>query len=236
MRSILTAFCAICLVGVLVPSAQAQFVDELMYEVSGAVSPSGDPPWGRATFVGNGGTVTLTMESLLNGSDESYKVWLFNINPDITPSDLTITYVGGVAADGATGVSTTDANQSDSGSGGDFKADGDGYYDISFTWANGSLFGDADAGDAFSTSVYTIEWSGGDLTSSDFMYRSIDGGGVGTFFSAAHVGGLYLPGGDDGNTDGSGWIASDEPIPAPGAVVLAALGLGLIGIVRRRVA
>ena len=54
------------------------------------------------------------------------------------------------------------------------------------------------------------------------------GAGQGIFFSAAHVQGIT------GGVEGSGWIGT--PIPAPGAVVLAMLGLPLVGWIKRRFA
>lgn len=232
MRSFYAAVCAICLVGTFVPAAQAQFVDELTFEFSGAQTPSGTPPWGRATFQGNmDGSVTLTLENLLQGAGEFFDKWLFNLNTTLTPSALTFAYVSGQDTSPAGTVTSTDLHQDADGNDGQFKADGDGYYDIKFDWTTNAFVGGE-------TSVWTITSSEGDLVGNDFGFESIDGAGPGTFFSAAHVGGLEDPNGAPGNTDGSGWIASDGAmvIPAPGAMVLAALGLGLVGVVRKRIA
>ena len=111
------------------PASAAIVSWDLVSEFSGAQTPAGTAPWGNATFEDTDtDEVTLTMTSLLNqpvgSTDEHFKLWYFNFTPGLglTTADFTQT--------GSDPTTTVDVNENQ------FKADGDGYFDIEFAWAN----------------------------------------------------------------------------------------------------
>ncbi len=175
-------------------------------------SPGGSTPWIVSTFDdhGSAGSVTLTMSLSGLTSSENVSGMYFNLDPSLNPASLTFTHAGGVTASSITG--SADA----------YKADGDGKYDILFSFPTGSGF---NAGD---TSTYTISGISS-LTANSFDFGSapgsVGGGGTGSYLAAAHV--QNTPG-----SSGSGWVA---PVPLPAAVWLFGSGLmGLVGVTRRQ--
>jgi MYXO-CTERM domain-containing protein len=71
-------------------------------------------------------------------------------------------------------------------------------------------------------------------------FAQLNGGGdQGEFFFAAHVAGFTSPVLDDSQEPfGSHWIGGGEDpvVPAPGAALLGVLGMGALGMIRRRLA
>lgn len=194
------------------------------------VSFGSDPAAGflTATFSQQSANVVrLTMDASNLQNDEYLNGslgWAFNFTDLLGLSAADFSNISGIA-----GAVTVDP----SGSGSLLKADGDGDFDfaIQFPNSSGSRLG-APGGDgvAGSSSVYDIDL-GSPLSESDFNLFSDMSGGQGTYLSAAEVQATFDPSGSPGNTDGSDWLGA---VPAPGAVVLGALGLGMVGWVKRR--
>jgi hypothetical protein len=212
----LIALFAVLVMGVCARPSAADTIFELNKEFSGATQPSGTAPWLRATFTTTGvNEVTLTLESLLQGSGEYVGEWDFNLNTLLDPTKLVFTPVSGKTnATISTGVDA-------------FKADGDGLYDIKLDFPQKQAdrwgFGD--------TAVYKISLTGGNLVDTDFDFLSAPDGGHGPFLTAAHVQGI----GDDGQF--SGWITVVEA-PEPASMAIAGMGIvgfaGYFGLRRKR--
>ena len=216
MKKILTA--AIVLFGIValtLPAYAAPITFNYSSEFSGGTAPAGTSPWITATFESISATqVKLTFSGANLVGSEKVGEWDFNFNPTKTLANLAIAYVSGTAANSVSkGVNA-------------YKADGDGYYDIEFSFpTSGDTFG---AGDL---AVYTLTLAAG-LVPEDFKFLSDPSGGAGPFYSAAHVQSI-------GTAGGSGWVSGDPStgvlVPEPVTMIL--LGLGLLGVgiaVRKR--
>ena len=186
------------------PGQAAIVTYDLCVEFSDGTSPAGPAPWLRAAFDDDGdtGSVTLTMEDLNLTGTEFVSEWYFNLDPALDPTGLIINFSAGQSGAVSTGTDS-------------FKADGDGLYDILFSFpTSGDRFG----ADQSSTWIFTLDR----LTANSFNFLSLTGGGHGPYPTAAHV----------QDVDGSygGWITT----PIPGAVWLFGAGLlGLIGVRRK---
>jgi|SRR5215469_14003032 len=106
-----------------------------------------------------------------------------------------------------------------------FKADGDGFYDISVTYSPSTK--------AFTTGqAQTYLVTGTGITESSFDALSSPGGGSGPFFAAIHV--QNTPSGGSG----SAWVSSaPDPsgaVPEPASLTIFGVGLGVFGLLRRR--
>jgi len=196
-------------------TSQASTVTLNLDVLFSGTSPSGSDPSLTATFTDDGlppGTVKLTMDASNLTSSEFVSNWYFNIDDNIDINSLEIDPDPALA--GITFIVGTNAN----------KADGDGYYDILFS------FPDANSSQRFSGGTSTWTFSGiSDLTIDDFKYFSSPGGdgSNGTYLSAVHVQGIPL---EDGTTT-SGWLGA---VPIPATVWIFGAGLiGLVGIRRK---
>ncbi len=173
--------------------------------------PAGSPPWLKATFDdgGSSGSVTLTLENVNLFGGEYTREWDFNLDPNLTAASLSFSAPVKVGSfdDPSIGKSTNA-----------FQADGDGLYDIQFLFAasneGGGMhrFGPGESVTYVVTGIPT-------LVASSFSYLSAPAGGVGPFYTAAHIQGIAVPGGTT-----SAWSTTPgdwSTIPEPSAIVLA---------------
>src|SRR5262245_48838366 len=174
------------------PDYMYQFNDAF----SGAVPASPIKPWIDATFqTVTPGTVRLTVTNLTLTGLENVDQLYFNLNPNLQPSKLTFKLVGESGAFNTPKVSTG-VNK--------FQADGDGKYDILFSFNNGGT-----ANNRFTAHESMTYYISGipTLTAADFAYLSAPAGGAGPFFAAAHVQRIGL------TASKSGWLSATDQTP-----------------------
>jgi hypothetical protein len=190
------------------------------YAFSGTAPASTSQPWIDAVFVDvTPGTVRFAVTNLNLSGSENVGGLYFNLNPRYSPSVLALSVEGGSGGFLTPSVSLG-ANT--------FKADGDGMYDILFSFDEGGT--DATR---FTANEYLVWRITGipTLTAADFAYLSKPAGGAGPFYAAVHVQRI-------GTRSLSGWIAATDissvsAVPEPTALTLLVGGLALM-IARRR--
>jgi len=187
----------------------------LVDEFSGGTPPAAavPPPWLTVTIDDGGtpGSVTLTLAATNLTDSEFVSKWFLNLDPNLDPTSLIF------SAPTKTGmfdapIINTKVNE--------FKADGDGEYDIKFSFATTGKDGGSHrfrAGDSIQYTVTGIAT----LTAASFDFLSNPAGGHGPFHTAAHVQGI-------GPSDGSGWVTAPEP------ATLAMLAIGGLAMLARR--
>ncbi len=224
IRSLLLAVGLAGLSALMMPaqSPAAMLIYSLDTEFSGATAPSGSPPWVTVAMndYGSPGSVEMTLTAPgLTGNESVFLLYL-NLAPTLDPDDLTFALDAKSRAAMTTPTISTGVNA--------FMADGDGKYDIRFSFASGGPPETFVTGDFI---TYTI---GGipTLTVDSFNFNSSPAGAHGPFRMAAHVQNT----GD--NFEASGWIAGPDPVvPEPSSLALLVLGaIGVTGwrLLRRR--
>ena len=178
--------------------------------VYAGTKPEGSPAWINSLISDvSPGTVQLKISASGLASGEFLSAMFFNLDPNLNPAKLTFNYVSGSGGFTLPTIKTG-AN--------DFKADGQGKYDIDFTFSqkDGKQF----TGNEYV--IYDITSSAFTLTASDFDVLSTAAGGCDEFLAAAEISGI--PGTCD--TTGTGWVAPGgvTPAPEPGDLALFALG------------
>ena len=195
-------------------AATLQF--HLSEEFSGATQPEGVAPWLVATFADHGsGEVRLTIDDSGLSGCEWVSGLYFNVNPTVELNALSFAFFANptdmILADITVG---TDA----------FRADGNGKYDVLLDLpppgANQFAAGES--------VVVDISLVGGGVAATDFWYSSKEGGGNGTWITAAHVQGI----GEDGAE--SGWIGSRALVPEPSVVISLLVAGVLLAALRNR--
>lgn len=187
------------------------------------LSPEGSPPWLRASFENRTDSSALLRLQGVNlpGAQFASKFY-FNFRSDLDPSLLTMVHESGLQA---LAVETG----SDS-----FKANGDGYYDIRFS------FDTSESGNRFvhgSLSEYLISYAG-DLPAGTnlvelFLCMSKPGGGHGPYYTAAHIQGIPNGSGDEDSAWVQGGITVPTPEPTGAALWILPVGLALLRRWRR---
>ena len=154
-------------------------------------------------------TVKLSVDaSALYDTEFVSKLYL-NLDPTLDPTALVITDLGGPYI-------VDSINQAVD----NYKADGDGKYDIyiEFNTSNTTIANRLGSGEQAEFSIV----GGAGFDASHFEFLSAPAGGHGPFFVAAHVQGI----GED-----SGWVTDGNgDVPVPEASTLMLFGSGLIGI------
>ena len=212
MKRVLFRF--ILVMGLIIAAAPAYATTfYLDYTFSGD-DPDGDPAWLTAELTDNpdpAGGVLLTLTTNLTGS-EYVGSWYFNLNPDLNPTLLSFAPQSGNPY--AAGIVDTGVDA--------FKADGDGWFDILFSFPTAEA--DRFPGDG-PVSISWLITSTEEITPDSFSFGST---GHAEYFTAAHIQSILIPGGTT-----SGWIAgnADPPTaaPIPGTAFL--LGSGILSLV-----
>lgn len=207
------AFLVLIAVSMFASVAVAGLVEfELSFTYSGTPPEEATPPpWIKAIFDDDilAGAVTLTLTATNLGDTEFVGTWYFNLDPALDPKELVfLDPIKTGSFDDPT--ISTGINM--------FKADGDGFYDIlfSFETADGAMDHRFNAGDA---AVYTISSNTDPLTANSFNFISHPDGGQGEYPTAAHIQGI---------NGTSGWVT----VPEPSSITL--LALAGMAIFRRR--
>lgn len=190
-------------------------------EFSGGTPPaSGTLPWVEALFSESGpGAVEIQVTAPnLVGAENVLQLY-FNLNPDLNPNLLSFVVASSSGSFDLPSFSTG-VDQ--------FKADGDGQYDVLFDFSSGGNVGTTFThGDEL---TLTAMYFGGSITPIDFAYESKPAGGHGPFYAAAHVQNTPNGGGS------SGWISADTfvVVPEPGTYAAALFLVGAFFFFNRR--
>jgi hypothetical protein len=190
----------------------------LNHEFSGATPSVGNISVQYADIAGG---VRLSLTGNLVGS-EHVKEWYFNADV-ANPATLGINAISGVASSAAIQQRTGGTFHPD------FKADGDGFFDFKFVWANGVFTGT-------DTAVFDIIGAGVSVATMVLKSWNQQGGiwdrYANGLYTAAHVGGIGPTGAD------SGWMTGTPdltpPIPLPSAGLMGLAGMIGLGAIRRR--
>lgn len=197
--------------GVTLQASAATYNYNFSNEFSGGTAPAGSAPWASLSFTDVAGGVE--MELRLNAWTGF--VSEFDINYGGNPgTNSALTPLGFIFQSGQ--VAGSIAKSADS-----YQADGDGKFDIRFSFPSANNPARLAGGESVK---YLITGSSG---ANLFNNTSLTGGGNGTWYAALHVQGL--PTGS-----GSGWLGATAPVPEPETYGMILAGFGLLGLMSRR--
>ena len=188
--------------------------ETLLYEFSSILdgdAPASAAPWGTLSFADQSGDVLMTLSIDADFAGNMKELYFNFAGAAGTSAELHALEFQLLDGVGATSIDRG-LNQ--------FKADGDGYHDLLFSYTSGGGF---EGGDS---SVYLITSSLG-ITASMFDSKSLPGGGNGVWHAVLHAQNVDGPGTD------SAWIGA-TPIPEPQSYALLLAGLGLLGFIAGR--
>ncbi len=205
---------ALSFVAIAAPAAAQQIIP-LNYVFSGA-TPAASAPWLTLKLEDrNPTTVRLTMDAAGLSGQEFVSAWYVNFNPVLNATGLNFSIISN-PTQLSNGNIDTGTNA--------FKADGDGKYDILFDFPPppGAFAAKFTAGEKV---VVDVSRASG-LSTSDFLYQSVESSGNGVYFTAAHIQGI----GND-----SAWVgASAIPEPSTYALMAGGVVLGYVFVRRRK--
>lgn len=199
---------------------------------------------------GYSGTLSVTFADVVDGDlltnrvdititadlfSTSEKVMDLYLNSALDPSTFAFTYVSGPIPSGPTFQSSFNDN---TGNANGLKADGDGFFDILFTWPTST--GDPNLFEDGETVVYTVKSTDTlNFNAQTFNIFSVPSGGEGTYLAATHILGITSP---EFTNPTNGEPCSPEnscsayvgAVPVPAAVwLLGSALIGLVGLSRR---
>jgi len=189
--------------------ARASFVIMDSGNAWNGTSPTGPMPWLEAAFSDTSPGVvklTLTAKNLSNNSGnlEDVQDWLFNLDPALTPSDLSFNFLNKTGTfTTPTIIATTDDAQ---------KTQGNVPFDIDVSFATGNPANRFTQGDSIS---YSITYSGTGTFDADSFAFTTSRGSFGPFYDSAHIQNT------GSNGQGSGDIAATTTVPEPASAAIA---------------